>query len=100
MKMEARQPWTFLANKAGRPTLRFRSKHWKRRLRVASSNVRRGKREMGKERDKLIRRYGGVPVSEERLSDAELMRRYMESYARQGRLPPEIEALHKERKHA
>lgn len=48
---------------------------------------------MGKERDKLIRRYGGVPVSEERPSDAELMRRYMESYAREGRLPPEIAAL-------
>jgi len=48
---------------------------------------------MGKERDKLIRRYGGVPLSEERPSDAELMRRYMESYAREGRLPPEIAAL-------
>lgn len=52
---------------------------------------------MGKERNKLIRRYGGVPISEERPSDAELMRRYMESYAREGRLPPEIEALHRER---
>ena len=54
---------------------------------------------MGKERDELIRRYGGVPISEEQPSDTELMRRYIESYARQGRLPPEIEALHKERKH-
>lgn len=52
---------------------------------------------MGKERDKLIRRYGGVPVSEERPSDAELMRRYIESYAREGRLPPEIAAIR--RKH-
>ena len=48
---------------------------------------------MGKERDKLICRYGGVPVSEERLSDEELLRRYFESYAREGRLPPEILAL-------
>lgn len=48
---------------------------------------------MGKERDKLIRRYGGVPISEERPSDAELMRRYMDSYAREGRLPPEIAAI-------
>ena len=48
---------------------------------------------MGKERDRLIRRYGGVPVSEERSPDAELMRRYMDSYAREGRLPPEIAAL-------
>lgn len=48
---------------------------------------------MGKERDKLIRRYGGVPLSEEHPSDAELMRRYMDSYAREGRLPPEIAAI-------
>ncbi len=53
---------------------------------------------MGKERDKLIRRYGGVPVSEEQPSDAELMCRYMESYAREGRLPPEVAALRQERK--
>ena len=48
---------------------------------------------MGKERDRLIGRYGGVPVSEEWPSDAELMRRYMENYAREGRLPPEIAAI-------
>jgi len=48
---------------------------------------------MGKERDRLIRRYGGVPVSEERPSDAELVRRYVESYAREGRLPPDIAAI-------
>ena len=48
---------------------------------------------MGKERDELIRRYGGVPISKEQPSDAELMRRYMESYAREGRLPPEIAAI-------
>lgn len=53
---------------------------------------------MGKERDKLIRRYGSVPISEERPSDTELIRRYMESYAREGRLPPEFEALHRGRK--
>jgi len=48
---------------------------------------------VAEERDKLIRRYGGVPISEECLSNVEMMRRYMESYARKGRLPPEIEAL-------
>ena len=48
---------------------------------------------MGKERDKLIRRYGGVPISEEQPSDTELMRRFMERYAREGRLPPNIAAL-------
>lgn len=53
---------------------------------------------MGKERDKLIRRYGGVPISEGQPSDSELMRRYMESYGREGRLPPEIAVLHQERK--
>lgn len=47
---------------------------------------------MGKERDRLIRRYGGVPISEERPSDTELMRRALESYAREGRLPPNIAA--------
>lgn len=52
---------------------------------------------MGKERDKLIRRYGGVPISEEQPSDTELMRRYVESYARKGRLPPEIEALRRDK---
>lgn len=50
---------------------------------------------MGKDRDKLIRRYGGVPVSEERLSNAELMRRYMAYYVHEGRLPPEIETIRK-----
>ena len=48
---------------------------------------------MGKERDKLIRRYGGVPISEEQPSDEELLRRYFDSYARKGRLPSEILAL-------
>ncbi|WP_293947636.1 hypothetical protein [Sneathiella sp.] len=51
---------------------------------------------MGKERDELIRRYGGVPISEEQPSDAELMRRYIESYSRRGRLPPEVEALRRD----
>ena len=48
---------------------------------------------MGKERDKLIRRYGGVPLAEDRPPDAELVRRCMERYAREGRLPPEIAAI-------
>tara|TARA_R110000868_G_scaffold143822_2_gene362416 strand:+ start:2238 stop:2405 length:168 start_codon:yes stop_codon:yes gene_type:complete len=52
---------------------------------------------MGKERDRLIRRYGGEPITEEQPSDAELMRRYMESYVREGRLPPEIAVLRRER---
>ena len=48
---------------------------------------------MGKERDALSRRYGGVTVAEQRLSDTELMRRYVESNADEGRLPAEIEAI-------
>lgn len=53
---------------------------------------------MGKERDKLIRRCGGVPVSEEQPSGSQLMRRYMESYVREGRLPPEIKVIRQERR--
>lgn len=48
---------------------------------------------MGRERDRLIRRYGATPISETKPSDSELMRLYMAGYARQGRLPPEIHAL-------
>lgn len=55
---------------------------------------------MGEERDKLIRRLGGVPVSEEQLSDSELIRLYIESYAREGRLPPQSEVLRQERDHS
>lgn len=50
---------------------------------------------MGEERDRLIRRCGGVPVSDERLSYAELMRRYMAYYVHESRLPPEIETIRK-----
>lgn len=48
---------------------------------------------MGEERDKLIRRLGGTPLSEEEISDAELLVRRMEGCGREGRLPPEIQAL-------
>ena len=42
---------------------------------------------MGKERDKLIRRLGGVPVSDRSLTDAELQDRYIRHYANKGQLP-------------
>jgi hypothetical protein len=48
---------------------------------------------MGKERHRLIRRLGGKPLSEEGLSDTELMARRMEYYRKEERLPPEIAAL-------
>lgn len=48
---------------------------------------------MGKERDKLIRRYGGEPISEEKPTNTMLMHRYMADYIRKGRLPPEIDSL-------
>jgi len=48
---------------------------------------------MGEERDRLIRRLGGVPLSAENLSDAELVARRMAFYRREGRLPPEVERL-------
>ena len=53
---------------------------------------------MGKERHRLIRRLGGVPVSDENLSDEELCRRRLARYVRQGRLPPEIELLRRRHK--
>ena len=55
---------------------------------------------MGKERDSLIRRLGGVPVSAEGISDEELCRRRFARYARQGRLPPEIESLRRRQQDA
>jgi len=48
---------------------------------------------LGEERDRLIRRLGGKPLSEERISDAELMAKRMDHYRREQRLPHEIEAL-------
>ena len=48
---------------------------------------------MGAERDKLLRRLGERPLSEENLSDADLVRLYLEYYRKRGDLPPEIAAL-------
>lgn len=48
---------------------------------------------MGQERDRLIRRLGETPLSDEDPSHAEIMAGRMARYAREGRLPPEIEAL-------
>jgi hypothetical protein len=48
---------------------------------------------MGEERDKLIRRLGEAPVSDQDLSDQDLVTRRTEYYADRGRLPPEIEAV-------
>ena len=50
---------------------------------------------MGKERDKLIRRLGGVPVSDRNLTDEELQMRYIRSYTSKGKLPPEIAMIRK-----
>lgn len=48
---------------------------------------------MGEERDKLIRRLGGTPVSDQDFSDEALAAPRMEYYAGRGRLPPETEAM-------
>ncbi len=48
---------------------------------------------MGKVRDKLIRRLGGTPVSDENPSDAELMARRLAWFAQKGQLPPEVEGI-------
>lgn len=58
---------------------------------------------MGKERDKLIRRYGGVPLSDRQrkdpgFTDAQMAAEAYQSYADKGRLPPEIVALRAARK--
>ena len=50
---------------------------------------------MGKERDELIRRMGGVPVSDQNVTDEELQARYVRYYASKGQLPPEIYAIRK-----
>jgi hypothetical protein len=48
---------------------------------------------MGKERDKLIRTLGEVPLSDSGLSDEELMEQSLDAYGKRGRLPPDVEAL-------
>lgn len=50
-------------------------------------------RHMGKERDRLIRRLGGRPISDENPSDADLIEAHYGYYRKAGRLPPEIAAL-------
>jgi hypothetical protein len=48
---------------------------------------------MGKERDKLIRSLGEVPISDRSLPDEELMEEFLGSYGEKGRLPPDVEAV-------
>ncbi len=48
---------------------------------------------MGKERDELIRRLGGKPISELNLTDEDIERLARESYKKRGEIPPDIRQL-------
>jgi len=48
---------------------------------------------MGKERDELIRRLGGKPISELDLTDEEIERLARETYSKRGEIPPDIRQL-------
>ena len=45
---------------------------------------------MGKERDELIRRLGGTPVSDLNLTDEEIEQLERETYTKRGKVPPDI----------
>ena len=48
---------------------------------------------MGKERDELIRRLGGTPVSDMNLSDREIIELAWDTYYKRGELPPAIREI-------
>jgi hypothetical protein len=48
---------------------------------------------MGKERDELIRRLGGTPVSDLNLTDQEIIELAWETYFKRGELPPTIRRI-------
>jgi hypothetical protein len=45
---------------------------------------------MGKDRDELIRRMGGIPSSDLNLTIAEILQRARDTYWERGEIPPEI----------
>jgi len=48
---------------------------------------------MGKERDELIRRLGGKPISELNLTDEDIERMARDSYTKRGEIPPDIRIM-------
>lgn len=48
---------------------------------------------MGKERDELIRRLGGTPVSDLNLTDQEIIELAWDTYYKRGELPPAIREI-------
>jgi hypothetical protein len=48
---------------------------------------------MGKERDALIRRLGGTPVDEFKLSEEKILELAWDTYIKKGEIPPYIQAL-------
>lgn len=48
---------------------------------------------MGKERDELIRRLDGTPISDLNLTDEEIERLARETYTKRGEIPPDVRKL-------
>jgi hypothetical protein len=48
---------------------------------------------MGKERDELIRRLGGKPISDLNLTDQEIIELAWDTYFKRGELPPVIREI-------
>lgn len=48
---------------------------------------------MGKERDELIRRLGGIPINALNLTEEEIERLARETYTKRGEIPPDIRIM-------
>lgn len=53
---------------------------------------------MGKERDELIRKLGGIPLSDKNLTDEEIMELALKTYRKRGEIPSEIRIMLEEYK--
>ncbi|OPX33471.1 hypothetical protein B1H10_05845 [candidate division KSB1 bacterium 4484_188] len=48
---------------------------------------------MGKERDRLIRSLGGIPINDLNLTDAEILQFARDTYWERGEIPPDIRRM-------
>ena len=48
---------------------------------------------MGKERDRLIRSLGGIPINDLNLTDAEILQFARDTYWERGVIPPDIRRM-------
>ncbi len=53
---------------------------------------------MGQDRDTLIRRLGGTPSNEYKMSDEEILRLARETYKKRGDIPPDVRIMLEELK--